>query len=295
MLQPQVSRSRAVFLGALAAGARAEAGKGYAFVERNWNLTKRYWAWEAVWVCYNIVNALSVTFIAASAQKTIPGIHFTAAQISGFILYLTIGTAIWTFVSVVFDSVTETVTMERWEGTIEYTFMAPVSRLTHMVGTCVFALGHGFLLTAVQLLVVGAFFHLDLSHADWGAVITIMAAGSISLIGLGTISAVLPMLFTERGAQMAYIIRAVLLLVSGVYYPITVLPPWLQYVSHISPVTYMLDGLRASIQNGKPLGSLAFDMWPLLLCGVVSVPFGLYVFHVAERYAKRTGRLKRNG
>jgi len=169
-----------------------------------------------------------VTFIAASAQKTVPGVHFTAAQISGFILYLTIGTAIWTFVSVVFDSVTETVTMERWEGTIEYTFMAPVSRLTHMVGTCVFALLHGFLLTAIQLLVVGAFFHLDLAHADWVAAITFMAAGSISLIGLGTVSAVLPMLFTERGAQMAYIIRAVLLLVSGVYYPVTVLPEWLQ-------------------------------------------------------------------
>jgi len=60
-------------------------------------------------------------------------------------------------------------------------------------------------------------------------------------------------------------------------------------------VTYMLDGLRASIQHGTSLGLLAHEMWPLLLCGVVSVPFGLYIFHVAERYAKRTGRLKRNG
>ena len=45
-----------------------EANKGYAFVERGWYLSKRYWAWELVWIVYNVVNALSITFIA-----TIPG------------------------------------------------------------------------------------------------------------------------------------------------------------------------------------------------------------------------------
>ena len=49
-------------------GAGAEANKGYAFIERDWYFTKRYWAWEAVWIIYNIVNALSVTFIAASVR-----------------------------------------------------------------------------------------------------------------------------------------------------------------------------------------------------------------------------------
>ena len=278
----------------MARSAGQEATKGYAFIERNWYLTKRYWAWEAVWVTYNIVNALSVTFIAASAE-TISGQTFSKAQIDQFILYLAIGTAVWTYISVVFDQVTETVTMERWEGTIEYTFMAPVSRLTHMFGTCAFAVIHGFALTAVQLLVLGGFFHLDLSQANWGAAVLIICAGSVSLVGLGTISAILPMLFTERGAQMAYIIRAIILLISGVYYPITVLPGWLQVFSRISPVTYMLDGLRASIQSGLGIGQLWSDIWPLLICGVVSVPLGLWIFSKAERYAKRTGRLKRNG
>jgi ABC-2 type transport system permease protein len=276
-------------------GAGAETRKGYAFIERGWYLTKRYWAWEAVWVIYNIVNALSVTFIAASAEKINPNVHFTQAQLNQFILYLAIGTAIWSYVSVVFDGVTETVTIERWEGTIEYTFMAPISRLTHMLGICVFSLVHGFVLTAVQLLVMGFFFHLDLAPANWGAALVILAAGSISLIGLGIVSAILPMLFTERGAQMAYIIRAILLLVSGVYYPIEVLPNWLQALAKLSPATYMLDGLRQSIQAGTGLGALWPDIWPLLICGVISVPLGLFIFNQAERYAKRTGKLKRNG
>jgi ABC-2 type transport system permease protein len=271
-----------------------EANKSYAFIERGWYLTKRYWAWEAVWVVYNIVNALAVTFIAASASL-IPGVKIPQDLFNQFVLYLAIGTAVWTYISVVFDSVTETVTIERWEGTIEYTFMAPVSRLTHMLGICVYAIIHGILMTIVQLLVMGLFFHLDLAHANWGAALFLLLAGSVSLIGLGIISAILPLLFTERGAQMAYIIRAILLLVSGVYYPISVLPPWLRWMSVISPVTYLLDGLRKSIQTGAGLIELWPDVWPLLVSGIVLVPLGLWIFARAERYAKRTGKLKRNG
>lgn len=272
-----------------------EANQGFAFIERNWFLTKRYAAWELVWLTYNIVNALSVTFIAEAAQKLNPAIHFTQQQINQMVLYLVIGTAIWSFVSVVFDNVTETVTIERWEGTIEYTFMAPVSRLTHMLGMCIFAILHGLLLTVVQLLVVSLFFHLDLSHANWGASATIMLIGSVSFIGLGTMGAVLPLLYTERGAQMTYIIRAVMLLVSGVYYPVSVLPGWLQPLAYVSPATYVLDGLRRSLQDGKGVVALWGDIWPLLICGVVALPLGLAIFHLGERYAKRTGRLKRNG
>ncbi|MBI5565702.1 MAG: ABC transporter permease, partial [Chloroflexi bacterium] len=35
----------------------------YAFIERNFNIVKRYWAWELVWLIYGIVNSLSVSFI----------------------------------------------------------------------------------------------------------------------------------------------------------------------------------------------------------------------------------------
>jgi ABC-2 type transport system permease protein len=270
----------------------AEASKGFAFIERNWYLTKRYAAWELVWITYNVVNALSVTLIASAAQKSL---HLSQAAFDNLTLYLVIGTAIWSFVSVVFDNVTETVTIERWEGTIEYTFMAPVSRFTHMLGTCTFAIVHGLLLTVVQLVVVSLFFHLDISHANWGASALLMAVGSVSFIGLGTMGAVLPLLFTERGAQMTYIIRAVMLLVSGVYYPVSVLPGWMQPLSYLSPATYVLDGLRQAIQSGRGVGPLWGDIWPLIISGIVCLPVGLAIFTAGERYAKRTGKLKRNG
>lgn len=265
----------------------------YAFFERNWNLTKRYWAWEVVFLVYNIVNAMSVTYIGASAEL-ITGVKLDTNYL---ILYLLIGTSVWSYLSVTFEGVTDMITIERWEGTIEHTFMAPISRFTHLVGSCWYAIAHGLLFTFVQLIVVAAFFHLNLNHANYLTAVFMLLVGSVSFIGFGIAASVLPLLYTERGSQMSYIVRAVLLLVSGVYYPIEVLPNWMQPLARISPATYVLEGLRAGLLNNQSLWSAQIwsFTWPLILSGVVSVPVGIFIFGLAERYAKRTGKLKRNG
>ena len=265
----------------------------YAFFERNWNITKRYWAWELVWLVYLIVNALSVMYIGANAQRFSTG----KVDTDSFILYLLIGTAVWSYLSVTFDGVTDVINMERWEGTIEYTFMAPISRFTHLIGSCWYAVVHGLLFTFIQLIVVGAFFHVDLSHANYLTVVFMLLIGSVSFIGFGIAAAILPLLYTEKGMQMSFIVRAIILLVSGVYYQIEVLPGWMQPLARISPATYVLEGLRAGLMENKPIWSSEVwsYTWPLILTGVISVPLGVYVFGIAERYAKKTGRLKRNG
>src|SRR5438105_14700245 len=96
----------------------------YAFFERNWNLTRRYWGWELVWLVYNIVNAMSVTYIGASAQL------ITGAKIdtSFLILYLLIGTSVGAYLSVTFEGATDLITIERWQGPIEHPFMRPICR-----------------------------------------------------------------------------------------------------------------------------------------------------------------------
>jgi ABC-2 type transport system permease protein len=122
-----------------------------------------------------------------------------------------------------------------------------------------------------------------------------MLLGSFSFVGIGMLAAILPLLYVERGAQMTFVLQSCLLLVSGVYYSIDVLPPWMQVLSHLSPATYVLDGVRAGLINGTPVSALLYDVWPLIIMGAILIPFGLWAFARAERYAKRTGKLKRVG
>jgi ABC-2 type transport system permease protein len=263
----------------------------YAFIERNFNIVKRYWAWELVWLIYGIVNSLSVSFIGVGMGA----LGATSSQSQTMVIYLAIGTIVWRYLSVIFYWVTDVIGMERWEGTIEYTLMAPVQRITHMLGQTSFAVVYSMFHTVVILGATLLFFNITLTQANLVTPFVVLLAGSFSFIGFSIVGAVLPLLFPERGTQMTHVIIALLLLVSGVYYPINVLPPWMQALSLISPATYVLEGVRAGLLDGATLQGVWPQLWPLLIIGAITLPLGLKIFSWAERYAKRTGKLHRNG
>jgi ABC-2 type transport system permease protein len=131
----------------------------------------------------------------------------------------------------------------------------------------------------------------------------VLAVSSAAFIGLGLMAAVLPVFSPERGAEATNIFQGILLLVSGVYYPVEVLPRWLQPLSVVSPATYALSACRKLVGigpgpemvAGAPLSACTYELTVLTLMGLVSIPLGLYVFALVERWAKRTGKLKRTG
>jgi ABC-2 type transport system permease protein len=173
--------------------------------------------------------------------------------------------------------------------------MAPASRATHLIGTSIYAVIYGILRTAIMFVAIQFFFDLDVTNANYAGALIVLAACSISLVGFGMCAAVMPLLSPEKGQQVVFIFGSVLLLISGVYYPIDVLPEWMQTLAKLSPVTYALRGIRSALMDGAGMSELWGSIWPLLIIGAVLVPLGLWVFHVGEQFAKRTGRLKRSG
>ncbi len=266
-------------------------GRGaYAFVARNIHLVRRYLGWEVAFFVFTVANSLSIMYI-GKAQQTVNSPEATQR----LILYLGIGTLVWSYLRAVFDSISEMIAWERWEGTIEYTMMAPVSRLTHLLGTAFFSIVYGVVRTGILLVILSSFFRVDLSHVNAFAAALVLLVGSLSFVGIGMVAAVLPLLFPERGAEMTFVISGILLLVSGVYYPVSVLPGWMQPMATLSPATYVLRGMRAAILDGQGITHLGGTLVPLLLIGLISIPIGMWVFGIVERYAKRTGKLKRSG
>jgi ABC-2 type transport system permease protein len=262
----------------------------WGYVQRNYFLTKRYFMWEVVWLVYVTINAMAITFIGAGVEAS-----GGTVDTQFFMTYLLVGALLWNYLSMLFDVLSETVSWERWEGTIEYTFMSPSSRITHLLGMGFYAVVYGILQTVLTLGVCMAFFDLDLSNANYWGALLVLAVASISLVGFGVVAAVLPLLSPEKGQQVSYIVSSVLLLVSGVYYEVEVLPGWMQAIATVSPVTYALQGARAALQEGAGIAELWESIRVLLVMGVVFVPLGLFVFHLGERYAKKTGKLKRSG
>jgi ABC-2 type transport system permease protein len=259
-------------------------------IERNIYLVKRYIWWDVAFFLWTVANTLTIVFIA----KGIPAVGGTI-DVEKVTTILLVGAVIWAYLGIIFEILTETVAWERWEGTIEYTFMAPLSRPVHLFGMGIFAVGYGVVRAVLLFGVVAAFFSLHLPDADYVAAVVVLIVASISFIGIGMMTAVLPLISPEKGTQLGFVAQGLLLVVSGVYYPVSVLPQWMQWLATISPATYALRGCRAAIINGAGLTDLWTEIWALLVIGAVSVPLGLLTFRTGERYAKKHGKLKRSG
>lgn len=262
-----------------------------AFIDRNMNLTKRYWQWELVWLIYNIANSVTIGFIGK-------GIETMTGQVintSYWIMYMLLGSILWGYLSIVFQIVSETVSWERWEETIEYTFMAPVRRIIHLLSVCGYAVIYGLIRSGIILLVVAIFFKIDLSKANFLSALSILLIASFSFMGLGMCAAVLPLISPEKGAQIVGIFQSVLLMFSGVYYEVSILPNWMQAVAKVSPATYALKGMREAILKGASFASQWNMVWPLLIMSVIFIPVGAIIFHWMEFWAKKKGALKRSG
>ncbi|HET9213603.1 MAG TPA: ABC transporter permease [Gaiellaceae bacterium] len=259
-------------------------------VERNAYLVRRYVWWDLAFFVWTVANTLTIVFIAEGVEAA--GGEIDVERTTTVLL---VGAVIWAYLGIIFEVLTETVAWERWEGTIEYTFMAPLSRPVHLAGMGLFAIVYGLVRAVLLFAVVAAFFDLSLADADFVAALVVLAVASISFVGIGMMTAVLPLISPEKGTQLGFVAQGILLVVSGVYYPVTVLPEWMQWLAVVSPATYALEGTRDALLDGEGLAALGDELWPLLVIGAVAIPLGLAVFRLGERHAKRHGKLKRSG
>ena len=271
----------------------SEMGALLGFAERQLYVYRRYWVWELVWLFYSIVSVLSIGFLASGLGAL--GAEGGTFDLRKAQLYLLIGALLWGYLSLVFMEAAYAIAWERWEGTIEYTFMAPVRRVTHLMGICLFAIVYGLARTFVVLLVAIAIFNIDFTHANIAGALFVLAASMAPLVGLAILTSVLPLLSPQKGEQMSFAVQGFMLLVSVVYYPLSVLPLPLQAAGWISPLTYALSGMRTSLLDGATVGDQLPTAGILLAMGAVLIPLGFGVFTWAERRAKRLGLLKRSG
>src|SRR5688500_17560157 len=149
--------------------------------------------------------------------------------------------------------------------------MAPVSRGVHLLGVSLFALLNSIVTSIIVLFGLMAFTNLHLRGVNFLGVMVVLALSTVAFVGLGLFAAIFPVMSAERGAEATHIFQGSLLLVSGVYYPIEVLPGWMQPLSAISPATYTLSACRKlfgvgnsastpELLAGAPLAAVAHEI-----------------------------------
>ena len=117
----------------------------WAFMFRGYHITRRYIGWVIVFNFYALVTSATVALI---------GVAENNYQLT---LTLIVGALLWNYLSRLYEEISMSIAYERWEGTLEYTFMAPVSRAVHLLGVSLYSLINSIKPTSTTTLVTMLF------------------------------------------------------------------------------------------------------------------------------------------
>jgi len=208
----------------------------------------------------------------------------------GYFTFVLIGIAVSNYISVASRSYADRLREAQLTGTLEAMMMTPTPVGQIVIFSTIYDFLFASMRVAVYIGIGAAFFGLDVSNARWGWALLFLLISIIAFSSIGIISAAFIMMF-KRGDPLATVLNTASFLFSGVYYPVEVLPGWLQWVSAALPMTWALRGLRAAISPTPGGGNLLTEALILILFSAVLWPVSLAVFSMAVKKSRKDGTL----
>jgi ABC-2 type transport system permease protein len=227
----------------------------------------------AAWILYNMVYAGNLA----------PEFGIAIGS-SGYLSFITIGNAFYVFVFAAAFVVGRVMFWERATGTIEATFMTPMSRLAYMSGIMVAAATNSLVdFTAVFLLGLAFGFRIALFNAPLFLCSLLLTA--FGLFGIGLITNAVTLTFRDR-TTTANSLMILFMVFCGLVCPVEFMPSWAQLISKALPLTYGIRLMRASLLG---IGTVdpTYDILALLILGVIYVALGVVTLAQIEKNLRK--------
>ncbi len=262
--------------------------KALVFIKRDFLLSASYRFSFFMQLFGIFFSVLTFYFIAKMFEgAAIPSIESYGGDYFSFVL---IGIAFSTYLWTGLGSFSGSIRNEQMMGTLEAMLITP----TKISLIILFSSLWNFIFTSIRVLIyllIGVFlFNVDMGNANIFAAFTVLILTIICFSSLGIISASFIMIF-KQGDPVNWALSTASGLLGGVFYPVTILPGWLQNFSYILPITYSLRAMRHALLQGLSFEVIAPDIFALVLFSAVMLPFSIMVFRYATRRAKMDGSL----
>lgn len=175
-------------------------------------------------------------------------------------------------------------------GTLEAMLMTPTRLSTVILASGIYDYGFVTFQVLVYLILGVVLFNVSFTGANWLAAAVVLVLTIVVMSAIGIVAASFIMVL-KRGDPVTWLFNSLGLLLGGVYYPVQLMPPWLQALSRLLPITYALDAMRRAVLDSASFRELAPDLLALVLFCVVLVPLSLLTFRYAVHRARVDGSL----
>ncbi|MGE5280074.1 MAG: ABC transporter ATP-binding protein/permease [Deltaproteobacteria bacterium] len=209
---------------------------------------------------------------------------------ASYFSYVLLGLAFFSYAGTGLGSFAHRLRAEQVGGTLEAVLVTPTPPATLLLSLCLW----NFCVATFDLLVylaLGAFlFHIGFGNVNLPAALLVFFLTAVSFSGLGILSASF-ILVLKRGNPVSWVVSTLEGLLGGVYFPVSVLPGWLQAVSRCLPITYAIRAIQLSVYKGYGIGQLTSEIGVLLAFSLLLAPLGLFVFRSALTRSRVNGSL----
>ena len=207
-----------------------------------------------------------------------------------YFAYVLIGIAFFSYIGVGIGSFSARIRSEQVQGTLESLLLTPTKVSIILLG---FGLWNLIFATLDVILYIGLglfLFGIDFSHVNIISAIVILILTITSFSSLGIISASFIIVF-KKGNPVGWLINIMEGLLGGIYFPITVMPDWLQHLAKLLPITYAIRAMQLAVYKGYSLRELSNELGFLVVFSILLIPLGFASFKYALNKARRQGSL----
>jgi ABC-2 type transport system permease protein len=206
-------------------------------------------------------------------------------EMTAFIL---VGTVSLSAIQVCQLDVAYAVLFDVWSKSVKHQFLAPV-RIHHLaVGAWLVGVGRGLVVFGLMAGIGTWAFGFDFVGGGWGSLGLFLLGCFLTALVVGLLVCTLVLLFGSRAETSAWATVNFVVMLAGVYYPVSVLPGGVQVVAAWIPLTYFLDGVRAGY------GFTPRFPWPFLTgfaLAALYVALAHWALAAAVTRSRRTGLL----
>jgi ABC-2 type transport system permease protein len=175
-------------------------------------------------------------------------------------------------------------------GTLEIMLLSPTKLNVILLSSAVWAYVFDSLKVFILLVLGTTVFGVSFANSNVMAAIVILMLSIACFASIGMISAALTIVL-KKGDPISWAMAGLSTLLSGVFYPVAVLPHWLQSFSSVLPLTYALNAIRHAVLQGFSFYELRYDILALVGFSVALLPLALFSFKQAVKRAKIEGSL----
>lgn len=238
-------------------------------------------------IFFSIILFYFISRLVSDAPPVRQSIIDYGGQYFSFVL---IGIAFQNYLSAGLGSFSGSIRTEQVMGTLEAILATPTRLPVIVLAAAQWSFVFTTFRVAIYLVLGVLLFGVSLAGANIPAALAALLLTIAAFSSLGIISASLVMIF-KKGDPFSWAINASSTLLGGVYFPITILPGWLQPVSYLFPITYSLKALRLSLLQGAGLTQIFPDLAALIIFTMTTLPLSLLAFRRAVKKARREGSL----